>query len=1074
MNRHLSSIILLVLLAAPVLAAPALNGTQHYYPLDSGASRPVDVRSGSNMTIAASANYTTNPKVLGNASFLWNKASFGQLDSFSLPAQGSISFWLWLNSSEDQQVFDTSNTANGINSQFSLGGTGGLFFRTDADASFIATGSLPLQTKTHVVLWWNGSQDRIYINGVLNVSGTGGAVNTGARTFYVARDNANTASLYLNGTMDELGFFNYSLSSQDITDLYNGGSGLAYPFSVTGGNQTLSFLLNNTVSGASITAGAYCLNATGSNTSHNFCTRNSTLYPVNFSTTGTYNITLYDLSTVGETTAQIGTFLPGNLTIGALVRSSLGGPALFLSGNGSFVDLGTSQQLNLTSPLSIYAELNWTRNSTLPQAVLIYGQDLDPQNTPYDLRINGNGTVSYSYEYDIGTNVICTTTQVLAQNANSSILVTIDGENTTSIYLNGALAQTCTSNRAPQSSTDNMNPAIGRDTGAGHDALNASVYRVYLWNTTLTPSEASAQNTSQFPITPRGLVGAWQADSYNATHLADTKWRVGRLNHSRTAPAYFNTSLLSYNFSATGMATLSTFQALITLTAQRLFLNTSIQSFNATNDKAFNTTSTGSLTLPANNGTQFVNTMVLGNYSRNQSCTVTNPLSTQSCVATGFYDTELVIGARNGSGAVITQFNVTVTNQTLFNLSNFSTTNGTITIPALQNFYYSFLFNATNYSLANASIRGNASTTFYNFSILSYNTFELHFLNESTDTRLQNTTVYFELITDNFAQNYTAINASTTVTLLVPGNYTIRYYQNPDVPRDYYVTLTEQSYQNLSLYVVDEDISQIYLPVVYNENTQPLANVTVTLLRYYVGSNNYKPVEMTTTDTNGQGVLRVVPNIINYKLLICGSGVCTTTSPTKFTSSTNGYTLSLTQNVLTSITAMPSVSQSLTFNNATNTYVFTWSDTNNLVTSGCLRVDEYNQSGITTVKNSCSAGSTGSIIYTVLHTGNSTKYVASATLNTNTEFSTYTFGPLTVQFGDDVAREVFGLVGFIILSILLVTAGFIANEHGSDTLILTTLVGMVLVGLVGIIAYAWEAYVGIVILGVILVYKLSR
>lgn len=536
---------------------------------------------------------------------------------------------------------------------------------------------------------------------------------------------------------------------------------------------------------------------------------------------------------------------------------------------------------------------------------------------------------------------------------------------------------------------------------------------------------------------------------------------------------YYNVSMNISNYHNTNVnVTNSTYQSLLVLRAYQLYSNTSITSFNGTNNLATNQTSTGILYLPANNGTNNIKIDVNGNYTTNVSCTVPTVLTEAACNVTGIYDDLFTIGA-NFAGVSITTFSANISNASLGGfLTSANTSTGNITFPVVQGYSYTFTLNpGSQASVANATLRANASTNLYNFSLLAYNTFELNFYNETTGDKLINQTITVEVISDIYSNNYTTNNGSLIISAVIPAAYTITYWLEPTVPRNYYVTFVNQSYNNISLYIIDSAISSFYLPVVNNEYTRPLSQATVILLRAYIIDNawTYVPVEMAKTDTNGQAVLRIVPNYITYKLLISSGSASVTTAPTKFTANTNAYTLSFTQNALTSLIEMPSVSKSLTFNNATNTYVFTWTDTQNLVTQGCLNVNKYNSTGTYTVQNSCSSGSTGSIIYTVTDTNN-TRYVASATLDTNTQYSTYSFGPLTVDFSNS-ATQVFGLVGLIFLSIVLVTVGFIALEAGTDVLGITTIIILLLFGVVGIVGFSWEAYIGIFIMIIIYIYK---
>jgi hypothetical protein len=531
---------------------------------------------------------------------------------------------------------------------------------------------------------------------------------------------------------------------------------------------------------------------------------------------------------------------------------------------------------------------------------------------------------------------------------------------------------------------------------------------------------------------------------------------------------YMNTTTV-VNLTGTQTVNTSVYQGLLFIDAYKLFVNTSItDAYNVTN-WLYKNTSTSTKLLPVNNGTNNVQIDVPGNYTINTTCTV-NSLTTSYCNATGVYDGKFTIGANNGTG--LTSFTISLINETIHAYRIASTTTGNVTFNVLQGYHYTFIVNNTGYSRENATLPSNSSTNLYNITIgLIGNTFNLTFFNESTNVRItENVTV--EITSETYSTNITAVDGNVSVLLPQIGEYTIRYWINPDVPRNYYYTLTSESYANINLYIIDEDISNLYLPVILSQNTVPLSNVTVQLLRNYIVSGNtnvYKVVEMAKTDTNGQAVLRVVPNFIDYILIITDGTHTLATSPTKFTASTNTYTLNTQGNPVRSLTTFPSVSRSFTFNNNTKIYTFTWTDNENIITEGCLVVVKLKNGVRSLMTNTCNSGSTGSVTYTVTDTNN-TEYIGTATVHTNTEFSTLPAGTLSVSFATTYA--VFGLVGFIIAALLFLTFTFVGGESGIAGMLISGLVSIVFLGAFGFLANTWTVTVGVGILVFAIIYKL--
>ena len=104
--------------------------------------------------------------------------------------------------------------------------------------SAVSTTTLTTGVWYHVVGTYDGSNIKIYVNGALESTtawASGLAYSSTVRTrigsqlvtiFAGETDN----HLPWNGALDEVGLWNRALSATEITQLYNSGTGLAYPF----------------------------------------------------------------------------------------------------------------------------------------------------------------------------------------------------------------------------------------------------------------------------------------------------------------------------------------------------------------------------------------------------------------------------------------------------------------------------------------------------------------------------------------------------------------------------------------------------------------------------------------------------------------------------------------------------------------------------------------------------------------------------------------------------------------------------------------------------------------------------
>jgi len=359
--------------------------------------------------------------------------------------------------------------------------------------------------------------------------------------------------------------------------------------------------------------------------------------------------------------------------------------------------------------------------------------------------------------------------------------------------------------------------------------------------------------------------------------------------------------------------------------------------------------------------------------------------------------------------------------------------------------------------------------TYITIQAYTANSFLLTFYNETTNQLLNNATINIQFISTMQAFNTSTSNGSIYVDLLTPGDYTITYWRENLVRRNYYVELTPQSFNELRLYLIDQDDSAIYLPIARNSFSQACNNQTISLLRYYIDINGYRVVEMARTDVNGEAVLRVQPNIIDYKLFFSGDCGEFTTSPQKFTSTSNSFTIVGAQTVLTSSQALSNAVVSMNYINSTMTYVFDWSDSSNTVSRGCLIVYKSFAGRITTEHNQCLDMSSGSLIYTLNGTLNDTVWNAQGILHTNTPYSSYNFAGPTVSFLTSVAR--WGSAG-VFFALLLILGVVLMNSTSASAIVFSSIGTLVVVMVLGIIAGGSGVIAGLIILGIIMLYKM--
>jgi len=209
--------------AAP---SPLLTDLFAYYTLDEASGTAVDSLGSRNLSAFNSPVSTTGK--IGNAR-AFDAASSQRLSSvatdFSISGDFGISLW-WsttiigdgspiLNIGDDYNQCDIGHAASGRVTAY-LGGLSN---------SAISSTTLTAGTLRHLVATRIGSSWRVYVNGVAGTAATNsttpasGKLTLGAASFQFG-----------DCVIDELGFWSRGLTADDVSLLFNGGSGRTNPF----------------------------------------------------------------------------------------------------------------------------------------------------------------------------------------------------------------------------------------------------------------------------------------------------------------------------------------------------------------------------------------------------------------------------------------------------------------------------------------------------------------------------------------------------------------------------------------------------------------------------------------------------------------------------------------------------------------------------------------------------------------------------------------------------------------------------------------------------------------------------
>lgn len=214
-----------------------------YYKLDESSGNPADSVGGFNLTNNNTATFTTGlinnctDYGTGNTNKYHSISNSLGIDGGSI----TISTWIKMNAeiaSGFQGIALQGNATSQVNYIFRYdynGGTRQLSFNRQKQGTTnnITSGNATLGTTWHhIVLTYDGTNLKGYLDGTQIAANlaTSGSGSSGAVSQFMIGSEQQWNNSWLSAKQDETGVWSRALSSTEITQLYNGGAGLSYPF----------------------------------------------------------------------------------------------------------------------------------------------------------------------------------------------------------------------------------------------------------------------------------------------------------------------------------------------------------------------------------------------------------------------------------------------------------------------------------------------------------------------------------------------------------------------------------------------------------------------------------------------------------------------------------------------------------------------------------------------------------------------------------------------------------------------------------------------------------------------------
>lgn len=209
-----------------------------YYKLDGNSN---DATGNGHNGTDTSMTYSATNAVINTAGQFSGSGKILIPDNAAFDGTTAVTMAAWVNFSSltgQQQIFAKSPANSAAYMILYKTATNHLACTVDTDAhSIVGTATLTTATRYHCVQTYDGSVLTLYLNAATDgtPASYAGAMTpgTGSVGIGVLGDNATQFAI---GTIDEVAWWSRALSSTEITQLYNSGNGLAYPFSAANGN----------------------------------------------------------------------------------------------------------------------------------------------------------------------------------------------------------------------------------------------------------------------------------------------------------------------------------------------------------------------------------------------------------------------------------------------------------------------------------------------------------------------------------------------------------------------------------------------------------------------------------------------------------------------------------------------------------------------------------------------------------------------------------------------------------------------------------------------------------------------
>ena len=360
----------------------------------------------------------------------------------------------------------------------------------------------------------------------------------------------------------------------------------------------------------------------------------------------------------------------------------------------------------------------------------------------------------------------------------------------------------------------------------------------------------------------------------------------------------------------------------------------------------------------------------------------------------------------------INNFTINITDEITGVNEEYNTTNGIINISVINQRNYTITTFSQNYTINITHININKTYNDISIILLDYNSLYITFYYEINDSIFNESTVYYDIISDNYSHSYNTSNGILNINNIPPGNYTSRYYSAGYVERFFSFIMINYTGQIVNLYL-QENLTSILITLRYN-NYAAITGATIKAQKFIIATTDYLDIESGITNSEGQLIMSLTLNDEYYRFIVTLAGETILTTERSYIISNNiNLFISIGSNAGDNYFDYKTIDYNMYYDYSTNQFWCIYNDVSSTTNEYCLRLLYTNGSTV----YDCTTSSAGNLFINITPF-NGSVYVGTCYVKIDGDWLSLI--SRTVSFDDiaGFARE--GLFVQVIISIIFI------------------------------------------------------